>query len=85
MGEATIGAEAPEDHRNSPLNELSNGWAIPQWPNPVFRELSENGGWSLSEVLFAGLAQTAVRTSVCGAASSPHKASTVQKWTQIIK
>lgn len=44
MGEATIGAEATEDLRNSPLNELSSGWAMTQWPNPVFRELPENGG-----------------------------------------
>lgn len=36
-------------------------------------KLTENGGQSLSRVLFAGLAQTSVRTSWCGAASFPHK------------
>lgn len=42
MGEATIRVGATEDHK-SPLHGLSSGWATTQWPNPVFRKLSENG------------------------------------------
>lgn len=44
-----IGADTSKDHRNFSLSEVNNGWATTQWPNPVFRELSENGGSDIND------------------------------------